>query len=111
VGALKDALGFYLEREREFVDVYFPEVSGRGYVVWGDVFGLSERQADALRPIVVESVRHFWRQDGRDKNRSVNLLTRMPEDPSFVSYHARKAKFWTAALRDLCTVFGLESPL
>ena len=110
-GVLKQAIQHYRENDREFADVYFPDVTARGYVTWGDVFGATDLQADALRPIMVESIRHFWKQDGKEKNRCVNLLTREPEDPNFVSYYARKAKYWTAALRDLCKVFGLESPL
>lgn len=111
VGVLKEALHHYLVHDRDFVDVYFPEVASRGYPDWGDVFGLNDLQADALRPIMVESVRYFWKQDAKEKNRNVNLLTREPIDPAFVSFHARKAKYWTEALRDLCSVYGLESPL
>lgn len=111
VGVLKQALEHYLQHNRDFVDVYFPEIASRGYAAWGDIFGISDRQADALRPIMVESIRHFWKEDGRDKNRNVNLLTREPEDPNFVSYHARKAKYWTEALRDMCEVYEIQSPL
>ncbi len=111
VGVCRDALNFYLQRERDFIDVYFPEVSGRGYATWADVFGLSPRQADALRPIMSESIRHFWKQDGRERNRNTNLLTRERIDPDFISYFARKASYWTDALRDVCRVFGLASPV
>ncbi|MGA8302213.1 MAG: hypothetical protein WA691_05945 [Thermoplasmata archaeon] len=108
VAVLKQALQHYLEHERDFVDAYFPEVARRGYVTWGDVFGLSDRQADACRPILLESIRHFLKEDARERNRNVHLLTREPVDPNFVSFPARKAKAWTEALRDLCNVFGLE---
>ena len=111
VGVLKDALSFYLQGNLDFMDVYFPQISSRRHVVWGDVFALSATQADALRPIMVESIRHFLKQDARDRNRNVSLLTRALEDPEFVSFHGRKAKYWTDALRDLCQTFGLESPI
>jgi hypothetical protein len=111
IGVLKEALQHYLARERDFVDAYFPEVAERGYTKWGDLFGLTDDQADALRPIMVESIHHFWRQDGAEKNRRVNLLNREPDDPGFVSFPARKAKFWTEALRDLCRVYAMECPL
>lgn len=110
-GILKQALGQYLAHERDFVDEYFPEVALRGYSTYGDVFGLTVRQADALRLSLVESIRHFRKQAGRDVARNTHLLTRESEDPNFVSFHERKAKLWTEALRDLCKVFGLESPL
>jgi hypothetical protein len=111
VGVLKQALGQYLRNERDFVDVYFPDTSGRGYASWGDVLGLSDRQADALRLIMVDSIHYFRKQAARDQARNVHLLTRAKEDPNFVSFHAKRANYWTEALRDLCGVFGLESPV
>jgi hypothetical protein len=111
VGVLKQALSWYLQWEREFVEVYFPRVTARGYVTWGDVFAIGDAQADALRPIMVESIHHFWKLDGRERNRNVNLLTHEPEDPRFVSFYARKAEYWTGALRDLCSTFDLKSPI
>ena len=111
VGVLKQALEHYLRDNRDFLDVYFPDTSGRGYVTWGDVLGLSDLQADALRPIMVESIHHFWKQDGREQARNVHLLTRQKEDPNFVSVHAKKARYWTQALQELCGVFRLESPI
>lgn len=111
VGVLRQSLNFYLHKERDFVDVYFPEIARRGYATWHDVFELTDRQADALRPIMSDSVEHFRRQDARERNRNVNLLTREVLDPEFVSGPARKAKYWTEAVRDLCAVYGLDSPI
>jgi hypothetical protein len=111
VGVLKRALNLYRQWEPDFVAAYFPRVAERGDARMEDIFELDDQQADALRPIMAESIQYFWKQDGRDKNRNLNLLTHQPEDPSFVSFHARKAKYWTEAIRDLCRVFGLESPV
>jgi hypothetical protein len=111
IGILKRALAYYLEYERDFVGVFFPKVAARKYVTWADLFELTDRQADAMRPIVVDSIYHFRRQDGRERNKNVDLLARTPLDPGFVSEYARRADLWTDALRDLCEVYGLKSPL
>jgi hypothetical protein len=110
-GVVKQALNHYLAKERDFVGVYFPLVGSRGYAAYDDVFQLNDVQADALRPIMAESIAHFWKEDGRERNRNVGLIDRQPIDPKFESRAAKKAKLWTEALRDLCQVFGLESPL
>ena len=110
-GVLKQALNSYLAHEPVFVGVYFPIAVARGYATYGDVFDLTDLQADALRPIMAESVTHFLKEDGRERNRNVGLIDRLPVDPNFVSRAAKKAKLWTEALRDLCGVYGLESPL
>lgn len=108
---LKRALNLYLQWEPDFIEAYFPRVTKRGEARLGDIFDLDDQQADALRPVMAESIQYFWKQAGRDKTRNLHLLTHEPEDPTFVSYHARKAKYWTEALRDLCAVFAFESPI
>lgn len=110
-GVLKQSLNHYLARERDFVGVYFPIVASRGYATYDDVFQLTDEQADALRPILAESITHFYKEDARERNRSIGLLDRRPLDPSFESRAAKKAKLWSDALKDLCTAFGLDSPL
>jgi hypothetical protein len=110
-GVVKEVLGIYKNREPDFMGVYFPVVTARGYPLYGDVFDLTAVQADALLPLMAESIRHFWRLDGRERNRSVNLLTREPMDSEHVSYYAKKALTWTEALRTLCSTFGLQSPV
>jgi hypothetical protein len=109
-GVLKQSLNHYLAKERDFVGVYFPLIAVRGYATYDDAFQLTDTQADALRPILSESIAHFFKEDGREKNRNVGLLDRKAVEPNFESRSAKKAKLWTEALRDLCTVFGLESP-
>lgn len=110
-GVIKQALNSYLAHEPDFAGVYFPNAVARGYATYGDVFDLTDLQADALRPIMAESVAHFLKEDGRERNRNVGLIDRQPIDTDFVSRAAKKAKLWTEALRDICSVFGLESPL
>jgi hypothetical protein len=110
-GVLKQVLQHCLAREPDFAAEYFPLVKIRGYATYGDVFELSDRQADALRPIMAESVHYFLKLDGRERNRNINPFTRAEVDPSYVSFPARKAKFWADAARDVCRVYGLESPL
>jgi hypothetical protein len=110
-GVLKQALNHYLAKERDFVGVYFPLIVARGYSTYDDVFQLTEDQADALRPIMAESIAHFYKEDGRERNRNVGLLDHRPVEQGFESRAAKKAILWTGALRDLCSVYGLESPL
>lgn len=110
-GVLRQALNHYLAKERDFVGVYFPSVVSRGYATYDDVFQLTEAQADALRPIMAESIAHFYKEDGRERNRNVGLIDREPIDPTFESRAAKKAKLWIEALRDMCGVFGFESPV
>jgi hypothetical protein len=110
-GVIKQALNHYLQREPEFVCEYFPLVRDRGFASYDDIFRINARQVDALRPLLAESVLCFHKQDGRERNRNVGLLDRRPVDPGFESWAAKKARLWTEASRDLCRVFGLESPL
>lgn len=110
-GVVKQAIQYYRAHEPDFVAAYFPNVTARGYASFGDVFDLTDLQADALRVILVESIRQFGKEVARDRNRNVHLVDRTPLDPSFVSPAERKSKLWTEALRDLCGVFGLEFPM
>jgi hypothetical protein len=110
-GVVKQALSHYLAKERDFTRVYFPLIIARGYPNYDDVFQLSDAQADALRPIMAESILHFHKEAGREEKRNIRLIDREPEDPTFEPRAAKKAKLWTEALRDLCSVFGLEAPI
>ncbi len=110
-GVLRQALNHYLAKERDFVGVYFPNVVARGYASYDDVFQLSDDQADALRPILAESITHFHVQAGREEARNTHLTQRTPIDESFVPRAARKANLWTDALKNLCETFGLEPPI
>jgi hypothetical protein len=110
-GVIKQALNHYLRLEPDFAAAYFPLVQARGYSNYDDVFEIDDNQVDALRPLMTESILHFLKEDGRERNRNVNLIDRRLIDDGFESRAAKKAKLWTEALRDLCSVFGLESPV
>lgn len=110
-GVVRQALNHYLAKERDFMGAYFPLIVARGYATFDDVFQLSADQADALRPIMAESIAHFHKEAGREEARNVHLTERTPIDPAFVPRGTRKAKLWTEALRNLCEVFGLEHPI
>jgi hypothetical protein len=107
-GTLKHALQYYLEYEREFVALYFPRIAERNYVTLTDVTQLSERQAEALRPLLADSVRYFRRREG---HRTPPSSDRPHAAPSTNPEAARKAELWAAALRELCASFELEDPL
>jgi hypothetical protein len=110
-GVLRSALGFYKSNDPDFTGEYFPINAARGYSMYGDVFMLDNRQAGALIPIMTESITRFSTQDGREKNQNINLLDRSLLDPKYESRSAKKAKMWSAALRDLCGDYGRESPV
>jgi hypothetical protein len=107
---LKRALQYYLEYEPVFVKMFFPLMAERGYVVRADVGQMTARQADALLPLLVDSVRYFERQEAKETKR-MNLSTTRPEGSAIVSEVGRKAKLWTDAARDLCEVFDLRFPV
>lgn len=101
------ALQYYLQYEPEFVALFFPDVAARKQVLPSDVEGLTWRQADALRPLLTDSVLYFRRQLEKGPGRSPP-----GEDPgSEPDALRRKEALWTTALRDLCAAYGLEFPL
>jgi hypothetical protein len=110
-GVLRQALQIYRAGDPDFVGEYFPNVASRGYSTYDDVFSTDARQAEALVPILEGSIHRFLVQDGRERGRNTHLLERTPLDPNFESSFAKKAKMWTDALRDLCHVYGLSSPV
>jgi hypothetical protein len=110
-GVTRGALNFYRAGDPDFTGEYFPNVANRGYATYDDVFTMDDRQAASLVPILYDSICHFWVQDGRDKRRNTHLIERIPIDPAYESSAAKKAKMWTAALRDLCSIYGLECPV
>jgi hypothetical protein len=103
-GTLKRALQYYLEYEREFVALFFPRITERSYVTLADVSELTARQADALRPLLADSVRYFRRQEEKE-------LARLAGASSASSEVARKAELWADALREMCASFKLSDPL
>lgn len=108
---LKRALQYYLEYESEFVRVFFPRVAERNYVSLADIAEMTHRQADALRPMLADSVRYFRRQDRKVPSRE-DTASRAPATDSLENPDlARKERLWTDALRQLCESFGLVDPL
>ncbi len=101
------ALQYYLEYEPEFVGLFFPDVASRNQVLPSDVDGITWRQADALRPLLADSVLYFRRQLGKGPGRVP------PGEGARAEAEAlrRKEALWTAALRDLCSAYGLDFPL
>jgi hypothetical protein len=107
---LKHALQYYLEYERDFSVMYFPEMVQRGYVSWSDVERLTSRQAGALAPLLADSIRYFTRQDERERAKHPPAAERDPDDPDAETEFGRKAEIWSEALRDMCAAFGLPYP-
>jgi hypothetical protein len=110
-GTLKHALQYYVEFEPKFSETFFPDAARRGYVVWSDVEQLSARQADALRPMLADSIRYFSRHDERSSVRSLEPGGPDSTPSAGSSELGRKAQLWTDALRDLCVAFDLDFPL
>lgn len=106
-GILRQALQLYRARDPDFVGEYFPNVIARGYSAYDDVFSMDLRQAEALVPILEDSVRYFRTRAAKDQNRNVDLLTRKPLDPDFESINEVKAKAWFGALKDLRPVYRI----
>jgi hypothetical protein len=110
-GTLKHALQYYLEYEREFVGMFFPRIVERNRVNWADVSELTARQADALRPLLADSVRYFRRQADKERSRSEPpFRDRHGSDP-VPAEGSRKADLWASALKELCDSFQLSDPL
>lgn len=110
-GVIRQALQYYLREDLDFTAEFFPNIIARGHANYDDVFSLSQRQAEALVPVLESSVRHHQRLDGRERARNTHLITRVPIDPAFKSALAQKAEMWAGALRDLCRNFGLNCPV
>lgn len=108
---LKRALQYYLEYEREFMTIFFPRVAERNYVSLADVAELTHRQADALRPLLADSVRYFRRQERKGPSRGELVPETVSTDPLENSELERKERLWADALRQLCESFGLPDPL
>lgn len=110
-GTLKRALQYYLEYEREFVALYFPRIAEREYVTLTDVSELTAHQADALRPLLADSVRYFRRKEEKEEHRTPPSPDGVPTAPAVSQDVARKTQLWAAALEELCALFELENPL
>jgi hypothetical protein len=110
VETLKRSLQYYLEYEPEFVAMFFPRMAERGYVVRSDAGEMTHRQADALCPLLLDSVRYFERQDAKERSKQVRSSDPVQGPTAGLSEFGRKAQLWSDALRDLCEVFGLQAP-
>jgi hypothetical protein len=110
-GTLKRALQYYLEYEREFVTLFFPRIAERNYVTLADVAEMTPRQADALRPLLADSVRYFRRKEEQEPARPSPPLYGTPGAADPTTDLARKARLWADALRELCASFELSDPL
>jgi hypothetical protein len=111
VGVIIRALRYYQWRRPDFTREYFPSVMARGFGTIDDVYVMDYRQASALVPIMDESIKHFWIQDGRARTGDAEATRLHPLDPSCESSAAKKARIWTRVLRDICFVFDLPSPV
>jgi hypothetical protein len=110
-GVIRQALDIYRANDPDFVGAYFPNVASRGRASYDDVFSMDRRQAESLLPMIDNTVRYFRKLDAKEKNRNIHLVERTPIDPDFESQFEKRVKLWTTTLRDLCSVFGIESPL
>ena len=106
-GVLRQALQFYRASDPDFVGEYFPNVISRGHSAYDDVFSMDQRQAEALVPMLEDSVHYFRVRAAKDQNRNVDLLTRKPIDARYESFNEAKAKTWDRALKDLRQVFRI----
>ena len=111
LATLMRVLQYYLEYEREFVTMFFPEIVERGYVASSDVAELTARQADALRPLLADSVRYFRRQEAKQPSRRTPSTLEPTRDDAERSSTSKKARLWANALQELCLSFGLRNPL
>jgi hypothetical protein len=110
-GVLRQALQHYLASDPEFVGEFFPNLASRGHSAYDDVFSLTQRQAEALVPILESSVRYYQRLDHREQSRAVHLIERKPAEPSSRSSFGQKAELWARSLRDLCDKFDVICPM
>jgi hypothetical protein len=110
-GTLKRALQYYLEYEREFVSLYFPRIAERNYVTLSDISDMSDHQADALRPLLADSVRYLRRKEEKGEARAPPSPDGLHAPSSATAEVARKAQLWAAALQELCARFQLADPL
>jgi hypothetical protein len=108
---LKRALQFYLEYEPEFIATFFPRIAERNHVTMTDVADLTPRQADALRPLLADSVRYFRRTEEKQAARASPPPGGTARPPAPSSETLRKAQWWADALGELCESFGLSNPL
>jgi hypothetical protein len=108
---LKRALQYYLEFEREFVVMFFPRIVERGYVTLADVTDLTPRQADALRPLLADSVRYFRRQEEKERGSRPPTPGGPAATSAVNSEVSRKAQLWAEALQEMCASFELSDPL
>jgi hypothetical protein len=109
-----EALKEDLERQKafgaQFLERYFPEITARGSVDYSDIDHLTPHQADAMAYSLARSIRQFKKDAGRQRARGVTLLKEENGEDEGEQYEI-KARQYAAAVRDLCTVFGLEAPL
>lgn len=110
-GVLRRALQHYLRSDPEFVGEFFPNVGSRGHSTYDDVFSLTQRQAEALVPILESSVRYYQRLDGRERGRNIHLIERKPIESSFQSAPGKTGELWARALTDLCAKFMVICPI
>lgn len=109
-----EALKEDLERQRQFsaqfIERYFPKIADRGSVDYSEIDEMTYAQADAMVYSLAKSIRSFKKDAGRARARGVGFLKDETNGDDADQYEI-KAKQYSAALRDLCTVFGIEPPL
>ena len=106
----KEDLGRQLAFQAPFVPRHFPEVAQRGRVEYRDIDYMTKEQADAMVYSLAKSVRSFKKGGHQRAVPGLGLLEPEEAEDKTDRYEI-KAKQYVAALRDLCQVFGLESPL
>jgi len=64
VETILSLMGQQLKHKPQWVERYFPEVANRGYATYEDVDGLNQRQAEALRWLLLDQIAYGRKQMG-----------------------------------------------
>jgi hypothetical protein len=86
-----------------------PKMAPRGFE-YSDIDEMTVDQADAMSYSLAKSIRSFKKDAGRARARGVGFLKDETNGDDAEQYEI-KARLYTAALKDLCGAFGLETPV
>ncbi len=109
-----DTLFHQLEIQRvnrpQWTAHHFPRIDERGCVVYEDIVGLTPREAEALRSLLVDQYLYTNKQFCKSRGRMVSFQEKDDDDPTENHWPIR-LRLLREAMDDLCSAYGFPNPL
>ena len=110
VQTIYEQLEFQRVNRPSWVAFHFPRIDERGRIEYGDIEGITEREADSTRHLLASQILFGRKKLARQQSRAVGFL-RDEENGDGASEWEIRNKQMEEALADLCAVYGMSYPL